>query len=123
MEEIWKDIQGFENYQISNLGRVRTLNKYVRQGLPKELVKKYKILKLIKNTHGYYSINLYKNTKCYRKDVHRLVAQAFIPIPKKLLQVNHIDGNKQNNDISNLEWVSAKENMQHASKMGLIKRK
>lgn len=123
MEEVWKDIEGFENYQISNLGRVRTLNKYNRQGLPKDSVKQCKILKLIRNTHGYYSVNLYKDKKCYRKDIHRLVAQAFIPIPKKLLQVNHIDGNKKNNNISNLEWVSAKENVQHAFKMGLIKRK
>lgn len=120
--EIWKDIEGFENYQISNLGNVRALNKYNRQGLSKELVKQSKIIKPIINTHGYCSVNLYKDKKCYRKDNHRLVAKMFIPIPKRLLQVNHIDGNKQNNNIDNLEWVSAKENTQHAIKIGLIKK-
>jgi len=111
MNEIWKDIKGYEGiYEVSNLGRVRSIP---RNGT----INKTKILSpaLI---HGYYSLCLRnKNKKMHR--VSRLVAQAFIPNPENKPEVNHIDGNKKNNVVCNLEWNTASENMLHAFKTGL----
>ena len=101
MEEIWKSIEGFENYEVSNLGKVRN--------------KKGKELKQQLNI--YYHVGLYdSNKKCYKKAVHRLVAFAFIPNPDNLPIVNHIDENKLNNIVSNLEWTSIKDNVLHSTK-------
>lgn len=108
MNEIWRKIEGFENYEVSNLGNVRSLKN-----------KKVKILKLIKRETGYIFINLYKNKKIHHKSVHRLVASTFIPNPQNKFQVNHIDGDKTNNKVENLEWCTAKENSQHAWNTGL----
>ena len=110
MNEIWRKIEGFENYEVSNLGNVRSLKN-----------KKVKILKLIKRETGYIFINLYKNKKIHHKSVHRLVASTFIPNPQNKSQVNHIDGDKTNNKVENLEWCTAKENSQHAWNTGLSK--
>lgn len=115
-EEIWKDIEGYEGlYQVSNLGRVkrmRFINK--NTNIEKERIKSQKIRK-----DGYLEVALYKNGKGKYIQVHRLVAKSFIPNPKKLPQVNHIDGNKQNNKMDNLEWCDCQENMQHSYKIGL----
>ena len=90
MEEIWKDVQGYEGeYQISNLGNVFS-------------VKSNKELK-ITDSHGYGSVMFCHDGKTKRCLVHRLVAEAFIPNPNDLPQVNHIDENKRNNRIDNLE--------------------
>lgn len=113
MKEIWKDIQGYEGlYQVSNLGNVKSLNwNHCNQ---------QKLLSLDFNgteTKGrYYKVTLFKNHKRKGHLVHRLVAEAFIPNPKNKPQVNHIDGNKINNCVSNLEWVTEKENVNHAIK-------
>ena len=81
----------------------------------------YKVLKPHTNHRGYYLVNIYADKKMYAKQVHRLVAEAFIPnYSEEKTQVNHIDGDKSNNDISNLEWVSPKENIAHALSHGLI---
>lgn len=74
----------------------------------------------ISNT-GYVRVYLYNNNKKYRKSVHRLVAEAFIPNPLNKPQVNHIDGNKLNNHVSNLEWNTGSENLKNAFKLGLMK--
>lgn len=108
--EEWKDIKEYEKtYQISDFGRVKSLK-----------FGKEKILKLKKNSGGYLEVLLYgkQSKKTYR--VHRLVAEAFIPNPNNLPEVNHIDGNKENNNIYNLEWVTGSENKKHAYKTGLM---
>ncbi len=106
MEEIWKDIEGFEGlYQISNLGRVLSLN-YKKSG-------KKGIMKPVKNPDGYLIVKLYSN-RYYTKTIHRLVAEAFIERPK--LEVNHLNGNKEDNRIENLEWCTHLENERYSWK-------
>ena len=121
MEEIWKDIPGFENgYQASNLGNIKSLEKKVWNRF--QMVKRpEKILKPFTDKKGYYRVKLYKKCKCYTKKVHRLVAQTFIPNPLNKPEVNHEDGNKQNNAVSNLSWATTIENINHAFKTGLVK--
>ena len=105
MEEIWKDIDGYDGeYQVSNLGNVRSLN-YMRRKETRELSKK--------NIKGYPYVILYKNTKIQRKRIHRLVAEAFIPNPNNLPEVNHKDENKANNRVDNLEWCTHQYNFQY----------
>lgn len=109
MHEVWKDIEGSKGlYQISNFGNVKSLNY--------NHTKTEKQLKPVMHRNGYSVVNL--SGTIY--SVHRLVAEAFIPNPDGKLQVNHIDGNKQNNHAFNLEWVTAKENMEHAVQNGLL---
>lgn len=109
--EKWKPVKGFENYEVSDMGNIKSLN-YNHTG-------EAKILKPGKQRGGYLYINLYKNAKRYSKKIHRLVAEAFIPNPEGKPQVNHIDGNKKNNKLSNLEWSTNQENQQHAYNTGL----
>jgi len=78
-------------------------------------------LKPFKNPSGYLLVDIHHNKESYYRQVHRLVAEAFIPNPKHLPTVNHIDGNKENNDVTNLEWMSIKDNVRHAWKTGLVK--
>lgn len=110
----WKDIVGYENeYQINQFGEIRTL-----KDSPK--LKKYDVLKpQISKSNGYVYQMLYKNGKEKLLRVHRLVAMAFLPNPNNLPQVNHKDGNKQNNSVDNLEWCEQSDNMKHAYKNGL----
>ena len=112
MEEIWKDIDGFQNfYQISNFGRIKSFKKE----------SKGKILKNTNKNGDYFSVVLKNKNKTLYAKIHRLVAEAFIPNPNNLPCVNHIDGNKQNNKVENLEWVTYKENFEHSKNMGLWK--
>lgn len=117
LKEIWKDIKGYEGlYQISNLGNVKALTrKYNWRGTIRKTTEKILLPQLTWN--GYFRV-IFKNNKKYR--VHRLVAEAFILNPLNLSQVNHIDGNKQNNCVDNLEWCTRSENIKHAYKKGLI---
>ena len=106
MEEVWKDIQGYEGiYQVSNLGNVRSVDRCV------ECVDSYRhykgrIMRLNKRKNGYLDICLRRQDNKVRPLVHRLVAEAFIPNPEKLPCVNHKDENKENNRVDNLEWCT-----------------
>lgn len=111
MNEIWKDIAGYEkHYQVSNLGRVRNFNTG-------------KVLTLKKHNRGYYHVILVKQGKQKSFLVHRLVALAFIPTGDTTQTINHIDENKLNNRVDNLEWCSNEENIHiyqrnHPEKVG-----
>ncbi len=98
--EIFKDIEDYENYQISNYGTVKSL-KYGKE----------RILKLAKDKGGYLTVDLFKQGKHKMCKVHRLVAQAFIPNPNNYLEVNHKDENPANNRANNLEWCDRKYNI------------
>ena len=111
IQEIWKDIQGYEGlYQISNLGRVKSLERIIitSNNITKKISEK--ILKPCLRKNGYYSIVLQKNNKSKYYTIHRLVAKEFIPNPDNLPQVNHKDENKLNNNVDNLEWCTSKYN-------------
>lgn len=109
MQEIWKDVKGFEGrYQVSNLGRLKSLTR-----------KTPCIMVPVVHHTGYVHASLVKDRKRYNVNVHRIVAEAFIPNPEGKKTVNHIDGNKSNNVVSNLEWSTQKENINHAIKTGL----
>lgn len=111
--EIWKDVEGYEGkYQISNYGRILALN-FKRTKLPK--------LKAQVISNGYFYVMLSKNSIAKNCSVHRLVAKHFLQSWDNKLEVNHIDGNKLNNHISNLEMVTALENTRHARLIGLCK--
>ena len=103
--EIYSPIDGFPDYLITSQGRVFSLKH-----------DKLKELKPAKNNWGYYYVNLWKNGKMFTKTIHRLVAKAFIPNPENKPQVNHIDEDVTNNHISNLEWVTARENLNHGTR-------
>ena len=111
-QEQWKPIQEFNGeYEVSNLGRVRSMKRYygvVGRIMPQTIQRK-----------GYYAVTFHMNNKAYCRKVHRLVIEAFTPNPDSLPCINHIDGNKLNNHVSNLEWCTYQANMQHAVRTGL----
>lgn len=99
-----KTIKDFNNYEIDELGNIYRNNKKIKPQL---------------NNNGYYRVGFWKDGKVIKKYVHRLVAETFIPNPMNKSQVNHIDGNKLNNSVGNLEWATPKENIIHSFKKGL----
>ena len=105
MKEIWKPICGYEGlYEVSNIGRIRSLDRRVknRHGFA---VKKGKLIATAKvSGNDYRKVSLWKNNKGENALVHRIVAQAFVPNPDDLPEVNHKDENKENNNADNLEW-------------------
>lgn len=122
--EVWKDIENYPNYQVSNLGNVKSKERYTKAKDNEIIHRKEFLLKQFTNKKGYKQVTLYdKNKKPKTMRVHKLVALCFIPNPKNLTQINHIDGNKLNNNQNNLEWISNYDNMQHAIKNGLINEK
>lgn len=109
--EEWRVVDGYEQYEVSNTGKVRSLN-YLGHG-------KVQFLSLCNDGKGYLQCNLWKNNTIRSFKVHRLVANAFLPKVDGKNEVNHIDGNKNNNDVSNLEWVTREENLRHEHESGL----
>lgn len=118
--ETWRDIIGFESlYQVSNLGRVRSHDRVVPypRGQRGIAVKKGKILSPKTTQTGYYEVVLIDETGSrHSKRVHRLVAEAFISNPFNLPYINHIDEDKKNNIVSNLEWCTPKHNSEEYTK-------
>ena len=124
MEEIWKDIAGYEGlYQVSNQGRVKSLERYVEnrvaQNYQPERIRTLMERKKPGQETGYKAIILYKNNKGKNCYVHRLVAAAFVPNPENKKTVNHINGDKHDNRAENLEWMTYRENNLHAYTSGL----
>lgn len=108
MSGVWKKVDGFENYEVSPDGIVRNTKR--------DIVKASK-----DDRKGYRQVSLYRNGKEHHRKVHRLVAEAYIPNPDNKPCINHKDGNKLNNSVDNLEWVTYSENTIHAYRSGLNK--
>ena len=116
--EEWRDIEGYEGlYQVSNLGNVKSLERVVNGGNA-YYVKPEKNLKLNEMKIGYSRVTLTKDAKQDQFYVHRLVAKAFIPNPDGFNEVDHIDADRKNNNVSNLRWVTHFENMMHSKELG-----
>ena len=115
-EEIWRPIEGYEGYyEVSSFGRVRSLDMYVKIGYGNYRLHKGKVISLLKKGDGYIQVNLCYNGKLYKKYVHRLVAEAFIPNPDNLPEVNHLDEDKTNNSVDNLEWCDRSYNLKYGT--------
>lgn len=113
MEEIWKDVKGYEGlYQVSNLGKVKSL--------PKVGSVKENILKNFIKDQGYLAVTVSKNDKRKTYLNHRLLAISFIPNPENKLEVNHKNGIKDDNRVDNLEWCTHSENIKHAYDNNLL---
>lgn len=120
MEE-WRNIKGFEGlYQVSSTGRVKSLNRVVigRDGRTYHYRERY--IKQQKRKDGYFAVQIFKNSNHYTKRIHRLVAETFLECPGDKFEVNHKDGNKENNSVENLEWVTRAGNIRHAISHGLM---
>lgn len=111
-KEIWKFIQGFENYLISNFGRVKNLSY--------NSMNKEQILKPMKNTSGYLYISLYKNGIRKNFLIHKLVAEYFLDNPLNLPEINHKDENKLNNHVDNIEYCDRKYNNNYGNRIKLV---
>lgn len=115
VKEIWKDIDGFEGrYQVSNFGNIKSVDKYIITRKAYNQRRNGILRKLQVSKNNYIFISLKKEGKQYNKYIHRLVAQAFIHNPENKCEINHIDCDKSNNHVSNLEWVTSSENKKHA---------
>jgi len=117
MNEVWKDVIGFEGlYMVSNMGNVKSLNRWIEfanNGTRAKHLYKGRLLRP-RIVRGYSVVSLCKNGKADQRKVHRLVAQAYIPNPENKPEVNHKNGIKGDNSVGNLEWSTRKENQQHA---------
>lgn len=114
--EIWREIEGYDAYQVSSTGKVRSIYFLTRNN---RKVLRVKELKLTISRYGYHFVGIIINKKQKKYIVHRLVAKAFIPNPLTKAQVNHINGIKTDNRVENLEWVTPQENVQKAWDTGL----
>jgi hypothetical protein len=120
MNEIWKNIPAYEGmYQVSNLGRVKTVAREVKNTAKSFRKLEEKIHTPCDNGNGYKYVTLSMSRVRSNYYIHRIVAEVFLCNCFELLEVNHIDGNKANNRVDNLEWCTRSENAKHAHKSGL----
>jgi hypothetical protein len=113
--EIWKDIENFPNYQISSLGRVRSLDRIIERSDGTIANLKERILKTFPLPAGYIYVDLKKNKKNIKQYIHRLVCEAFYPEYKGCgLEINHINGIRNDNRLENLEWINHTDNVRHS---------
>jgi hypothetical protein len=113
MAEKWEPINGFAGmYEVSNFGRVRSVDRFDSFGR----FRKGGLRKLRLDCDGYVLVTLSKENRSYTRKVHRLVAEAFIPNPERLPQVNHLDEHPGNNFVTNLEWCTAKQNANYGNR-------
>lgn len=123
MIEEWRDVKDYEGlYQVSNLGRVKSLCR-VAGTASKKYTCKERILSPRRQEHNYYSVMLWKDGKSRQFRVHRLVAEAFIPNPNNYPIINHKDENPSNNEMENLEWCTVKYNSYYGSCRDKIRQK
>lgn len=123
MTEIWRDIPEYEGkYMVSNLGRIKSLSRMVWSTNNRQYIKPEQIMRPKTTAYGYYYLNLRKNGKSVGYFVHRLVAMAFLPKVPNKDYIDHLDGDKTNNCVDNLEWVTIAENNQRAYDKGLKRR-
>lgn len=125
MKEVWKDIPGYEGYyQASTFGRVKSIGRISIRNNGKSEHSVYhikeRLKKIQKQTQGYSQVVLYKDGMQKTIRLNTLIAKMFVPNPENKPFVNHIDGDKSNNRADNLEWVTAKENISHAYRTGLL---
>ena len=122
-KEVWKPIEGYEGYyEVSNLGRVQGLDRTVQQGM-RRLAVAQRVLKPWIKDQKYLFVTLCHDGPSIRARVHQLVAAAFLGLRPDGLQINHLDGNKKNNHVGNLEYVTPSENIRHAvNVLGTIRR-
>lgn len=121
VNEIWRPVKGYENlYEISNLGRVKSLPRLKTSGAAGRILTKERYLKPCINEKGYYLVVLSKpNEKKRSFNIHRLIMESFIPNPNNLPAINHINGIKTDNSLENLEWCTFGHNNRHAIATGL----
>lgn len=126
MIEIWKDIVGYEGlYQVSNLGRVKSVERRVWNGVSfalkrEKLLSNNRICKGKGNRFGYIHVSLRKNGKAKNLCVHKLVANAFLDNPLRHKEVDHLDNNSLNNNVENLKWVNRRENIMNPNTKGYL---
>ena len=112
--EVWRDVVGYEGlYKVSDRGNIYSVERISLQGIKIGGV----TLKPAYNTGGYLKVVLYKNGVRKTKSIHRIVAEAFIPNPESLPQINHKDEIKDNNNVENLEWCTSKYNNNHGTRL------
>ena len=116
-EEVWKDVSGYEGYyQVSTNGRVRSVDRISCGGRNNSKRYRYGVVLKQLDNKGYKLVNLYKEGRAKKVIVSRLVAETFIDNPGNKPEVNHIDEDKENNSVTNLEWVTPKENSNHGTR-------
>ena len=123
-KEIWKDVPGYEGiYIVSNLGNLKSLDRYITRNDGITYLKRGKIIQPVENKDGYLQCKLCRDGECHTTRVHRIVANAFIANPNNLPEINHKDCNRKNNHVDNLEWTTHLENVQYSTNLGHYKTK